>query len=180
MKYVALDLETTGLDPNKCQIVMASFILEDTEYSEMPADKLPHHTTYITHPAYYWEPAALKMNRWIIDKLCNSSLEYPVMDLESWEASAKVWLTHVCETPITLAGKNIGSFDIQFLPPYLKKFCGHRYIEVGSVCLDWKCGRVESLASLKKRHLLGETVAHDARLDAIDVINLLRTTYNRT
>jgi len=173
MKYVSVDLETTGLDPNKCQITMASFIVEDTSHPEVPVLALPHCTYMINHDVYNFEPTALKMTAHLFINSRWSSVNY-----DSWKRIVEDFLClHVGTYNVQLAGKNIGGFDSKFLPKEILQRCSYRYIDAGSVLIDWSKDKVESLSKLKERLGLGSGVSHDAYDDAIDVIKILRTTY---
>ena len=46
MKYLSLDIETTGLDPNIHQIIEIGAVLE---YSHLPVDELPSFRILIKH-----------------------------------------------------------------------------------------------------------------------------------
>jgi DNA polymerase III epsilon subunit-like protein len=67
MKYVSLDLETTGVgvrSPDR--ILMISMVVEDTKNHEIPADELPHFTAILEPSNIQGEPCALAMNAWIM------------------------------------------------------------------------------------------------------------------
>lgn len=182
MRYISVDLETTGLDTNKCQIVMASFVLEDTERPEVPLEELKHCTALIRHENYYWESYALNMNQWIVNHLYEKFTPFKVLTPEDWENEVLKYLFQIDyrqERKFTLAGKNIGGFDSKFLPKSILNRCHYRYIDVGSVCIDWSKDKVGSLSDLKNERGLGKEVTHNAYYDALDVIKILRTTYKR-
>lgn len=70
MKYVSIDLETTGLDPVSCQILSFSAILEDTN-NPLPYDKIPKLNIYILRESINGSFFALNMNRDIITTINN-------------------------------------------------------------------------------------------------------------
>lgn len=70
MKYVSIDLETTGLDPASCQILSFSAILEDTN-NPLPYDKIPKLNIYILRESINGSFFALNMNRDIITTINN-------------------------------------------------------------------------------------------------------------
>lgn len=51
MKYFSLDLETTGLDENKHQVIEIGGVIDDLE-NPLPIDDLPTFHCYVTHDTY--------------------------------------------------------------------------------------------------------------------------------
>lgn len=70
MKYVSIDLETTGLDPEKCQILSFSGILEDTT-KQLDFLEIPKFNIYVLREEITGSPFALKMNSEIIERISN-------------------------------------------------------------------------------------------------------------
>lgn len=181
MKYVSLDLETTGLDPGPNNILMASFVVEDTTKTRYPVEQNEHFTCYVKP----YEPItgglyALKLNRWIFDILDGTeSANYPILDPTEFESQAYEFLNQQFNhSRITIAGKNVAGFDLQFLSPLLKSMFRHRVIDIGSLYVDWeKDEYLPDLLTCKKRAGIDTPVAHDAREDAMDTIRLLRKKY---
>ena len=68
MKYVSIDIETTGLNPDKCQIIEFAAVVDDLQ-DQQPIEKLPKFQTYIRHESYTGEPYALAMHSNIFKKL---------------------------------------------------------------------------------------------------------------
>ena len=68
MKYVSIDIETTGLDPETCQIIQIGAVIEDTE-NPVPVENLPSFKCLVEHPQYTGSPFALVMNRDILAQL---------------------------------------------------------------------------------------------------------------
>jgi len=181
MKYVSLDIETTDTIPYHANILMLSMIVEDSEKSNIPLDQLPHFTCFVKQR----EPIegshyALAMNSWILDILSgrNKKIPYPIYDPVQYVHYALSFLEdHFGKDRVTVAGKNVAGFDLQFLPGKLKSKFRHRCIDPGSVFIDWSQKSPLSLGELNSNILNKNTVAHDAREDALDVIALLRTSY---
>lgn len=76
MKYISLDLETTGSNPWTCAPLMVSMVLEDTTVNA-PVDQLPH-ATFVVDPwakdvdddlEFITEPTAMLMNGWLLAKI---------------------------------------------------------------------------------------------------------------
>lgn len=69
MKIVSIDIEATGLDPEKCSILEFSAVLEDTNNLKELED-LPHFTCYVHTSSFLTGSAfALNMNRHILEVL---------------------------------------------------------------------------------------------------------------
>ena len=73
-----------------------------------------------------------------------------------------------------LAGKNVASFDYQFLPSMIQKFFRHRMIDIGAVALGANVDFWREKQPPAMKDLLGEEAAHDALTDARDNIRMLR------
>lgn len=182
MKYFSIDLETTGLDPEKDQVLMFSGIVEDTE-KLLPLNELPHITFIIDYERIEGHPFALHMNAWILKLMKDKEqTRYPVYSSKGRFKSELVsFLTeHFGAEAITLAGKNVGNFDWQFI----KKWFGetgirirHKMIDPGSVFFNSKEKALFSLPEIKGLCGLDESVTHDAYDDALDVIKVLRSKY---
>lgn len=64
MKYVSMDLETTGLDPMRCQILECGALIADTSGNIYAKLHL-----YVHNKTVYGEPYALTTNAHILDKI---------------------------------------------------------------------------------------------------------------
>lgn len=178
MKYLSLDLETTGLDHKTCDVIMLSAIFEDTADLK-PLEKLPHFTCYIRHVNYEGEAYALGMNGWIFKEISGQVVpKYPVHDqVRAMDNLGYFIKEHFGRDKPTLAGKNVSGFDWQFLKNKAPFKVHHRMIDVGSVFADFSKPCLPSLSQVKLQCNLGDEVAHDAYEDALDVIKVLRTKY---
>src|SRR5690349_12095405 len=68
MKYVSIDLETTGLDPENCVILELAAIIEDTK-TQLPREQCPIFHRYVDHGnRLAGEPYALVMNAALMKK----------------------------------------------------------------------------------------------------------------
>lgn len=182
MKYIALDLETTCIDPKKPEnILMASLVFEDTSLNPLPdTDELPHLSCFIKRNEYTGSPGALSMNAWIlkaIDK--NDTSQYPILTPEEFVERAIEFVDFYFDKKAVLAGKNVMGFDFQFLPKELQEKFAYRSIDTGSVFVDWSKIYPPSSTDLKRILDLPGPVSHDAYHDNIDTIAALRTTYGR-
>lgn len=184
MKYVSIDLETTGLDRKRDQVIMVAMIVEDTE-NKLPREELPTFACLVRHGVegapqrYEGSPFALWLNAWIFEALAkNDESKYPIYSSAEWETHARNFLeANFVGQKVVAAGKNVAGFDIQFLGEKITDKIFHRTIDPGSVFIDWKADKPDSLGDIKKKLDIEGEVTHDAVDDAWDVIEVLRTQY---
>lgn len=170
MILVSLDLETTGLNADKDQILEIGLVIEDTNAAELPpVEELPSLRLRLKYDVVRGNAFALALNVKLLEEM-DSALS----PQDAYEAM-KEWLHLVVGNPkYTLLGKNVGTFDLQFLPPHIKRLFRHRVVDVGAVAMGvnpdlWTGNVVPSLGDLT-----GRPVAHTAVEDAQDVIRVLR------
>lgn len=200
MKYVSIDIETTGLDPDQDQVLQVALVLEDIQQAAyVKVEDLPTFACLVWHPRYIGDAYALGLNGDILKAIasCDNNdpdgaeirgrrlpvypahSEYPREGGLTWEEQACKWLNEQLGNDgkkLNAAGKNAAGFDLQFLKGPLKERFRHRVLDPGSMfwsrSLDTEC--LPSLADLKKRYNLGDDVAHDAIDDARDVVRVIR------
>jgi hypothetical protein len=68
MKYVSIDIETSGLDAEKNQVLSIGAIIEDTE-KKLPFLEIPRFNAIILHREIVGSPRALGMNKSIIETM---------------------------------------------------------------------------------------------------------------
>jgi len=194
MKYISLDIETTGLNPETCDVLEVGAYLEDTA-NPLPREELPSFHRYVWKENYKGEPFALAMNvnifkkildlrkRWLNNESCSEITTFTGMTscFGSWldkngldDRTAKT----------VLAGKNIAGFDIPFMNTFPAwKDCfkfHHRVIDPGMLYFNPLTDTVPpDLKECKKRAGLPELVTHEALDDAWDVIQLVRAKFPR-
>lgn len=204
MRFVSIDIETTGLNPEYCQILQVGAVIEDT-VNIKPYDSLPTFSCIVEHERYTGQPFALNMNNWIfsiLSKLENTSKEerlairskYNIIP-EALVASAfSVWLLEngiekntnaafSSKLLINVAGKNFAGFDklfLQKLPNWSSTIqIKQRILDPAILLMDWQ--NDDSLPNLNtclnRLNLEGE-VTHNAAIDALDVIRVIRTGTN--
>lgn len=181
MKYLSIDIETTGLSPVKDQVLMFSGIVEDTE-ALLPLDKLPHLTFILRHERIVGHAFALQMNAWILALMVDSEQQkYSVFDLdEALDHLQEFLRDNFGKGTITIAGKNVANFDWQFIKDWFDTIgfkVRHRMIDPGSVFFDSTKGYLPNLDDIKEICGIEGEVTHDAYDDALDVIKVLRTKY---
>lgn len=186
MKYVSLDLETTGIEvKNPSRILQVSMVVEDTKNLK-PLKELPHFTCFIKQEEYTGEPFALAMNSWILDIIsgrAENTKGYPIYSQKEWISKAEAFINLHFEAgngKVPFAGKNLGAFDLQFMPQGIRQRVSHRIIDPTSMFINWETdSKPPSLPQIKSRLGIEGEVTHCAYDDALDVIRVLRTTYEK-
>lgn len=201
MKYVSIDIETTGLNPKTDQILSIGLVVEDTR-NILPLDDLPKLEVRICREKITGDLFAINMNKDLIEAICNSEVgeknPNPVVSenepwVEYWtESSAAVRIFKFLQShgvlgtdvrSLTVAGKNFATFDKLFLEnfPQWQRFfrIRSRILDPAILFVDWKSdSELPNLSKCKQRaNILDHSVSHVAVEDALDVIKLLRTNY---
>jgi DNA polymerase III epsilon subunit-like protein len=68
MRYVSIDVETTGLDPENCQILSIGAVIEDT-LNQLPFEDLPKFHAVIKRESVYGSIFALNLNKDLIQAM---------------------------------------------------------------------------------------------------------------
>lgn len=182
MKYVSLDIETTGLNAETDDIIEIGAIVEDTGL-KLDKDKCPSFHLYIDKDVYSGNLYALAMNGKIFQKIVDLKKQKSptVVVKEEVIPKFKQFLTDNGIEKMIPAGKNFGSFDLQFikrLPGFDQIRTHHRTLDPAMLYLNFKEDLEPlDLATCKKRADLNGVVNHEALDDAWDVIQLLRRFY---
>jgi len=193
MKYIALDIETTGLDPKQHLVLSAAFIKGDTNvYNEHPE------ILTIVFPVYELNdlnsmPIAVLMNKDLI-KRCKATYPNCLVSRDSgMEPYTGPTTLPIDDLPKilkdffgdirTVAGKNVASFDMPFLYNCSDILSGikirRRVIDVGSLCLPLCHRDAECLPNLEDCCSLADVsysreLAHDAQYDALKVYQIIQ------
>ena len=205
MKYVSLDLETTGLDPYNCDVLHMALIVDDwPAWKQREIQGLPFFEGLVRGTLYVGEATALWMNRDIFQAL--GSLEIPGKAFQGYEvqsadtppclmptlrgrelpafdsldqliAEAVYFLKQHIDGKWVIAGKNVAGFDLQFLPEEFTQRCHHRTIDVGSLALGAKPDQFWADQSVPPslEKIRGSKALHDALIDAREVVGAIRT-----
>lgn len=184
MKYLSIDIETTGLSPTENDILEIGAYLEDTT-TLLPREQLPYFHIYLDMPTFRGNAFALAMNHEILKKIAElQKAKDKVLLCPPNEVSARLQAFldgQFIVDKIIPAGKNFGSFDLQFLrqlPNFDKVKLHHRQIDPTMLFTDFKKDIVPpDLSACKKLAKLPEAVTHQALDDSWDVISLMRTKY---
>ena len=168
MIYISIDIETTGLDPENCQLLEFGAIIEDTS-KKLPFDEIPKFKRLIFNEEIKGNPFALNMNSRIIsvfadyqslhgkyvsgkiseDEMIKFISEHNVTSIEKLASSFYTFLiTNGFEdmkgkqVTINVAGKNFGMFDYGFIKliPEIEKYVKFksRVLDPAILCVDWE------------------------------------------
>lgn len=182
MKYTSIDIETTGLDYNKCQIIEFAAVVDDLK-NQIPIEELPKFQIYIKQKFYTGEPYALAMHKEIFKKISRDEWSCPPEDLFGEFFDFLVTKGgYNMPLEITVAGKNFASFDKRFLEILpnnnLVRF-KHRVIDPSILYFDVKTDlELPSMSVCLERAGLSSEVKHTALEDSLAVVQLMRHKFN--
>jgi oligoribonuclease (3'-5' exoribonuclease) len=172
--YLSIDIETTGLDCEKDRILEIGAIYDD---GITPIEKLHTFRKIVQIDRLSGNPYALSLNRDLLLEISKNTGELKLVHSFNMWLSDLFYNSPLEGKPITLAGKNVGNFDLKFLIkegfnyPY-----NHRIIDLGSMYLT-DFGYIPSLNTINKS-LNYKPVAHRALDDAMNVVKAIRHKYN--
>lgn len=187
MKFISIDLETTGNNPVFNQVIEIGMVAVDTDTD--PSDwKSTNFIVY--HDFYKFSATAAKINHRIIDILSDHENEKNVQDYDivPIDIAWKLVENFVVENGyvknkndkyyLTFAGKNVGAFDLQFfrnMPGINQIFqITNRVLDPAILYVDFKKDKVSpSFESCKERAGMKKDVSHVAVEDAWDIVMLV-------
>ncbi|MHA2136083.1 MAG: exonuclease domain-containing protein [Candidatus Thorarchaeota archaeon] len=186
--FVSIDIETTGLDPSKCDIVEIGAVIDDWL---TPLDDPPTFHTYVKQDMYRGEPYALSMHPKIFRRIATEeegwAYMYPgeaVEQLGLWMTANGAYDTTHGKHRAVVAGKNFANFDDKFLRQLPKFDERVRYLHrvLDPAMLYWNPVTDEKPPNTKtcmeRAGLTGE-VAHTALEDAFVVTKLIQVAVGR-
>ena len=176
MKYLSIDIETTGLDPVDCQVLEFAAVLADTEDVETPVTGLRYFHTRVMPRAgrIHGELVAIGMHAKLFQDLIRgpSIRDCDLLDMfVDWAGAQGLSQAY------TVAGKNFQGFDVKFLemlPGYYGGMFKHRVMDPAMLFMRATDTSVPSLLVCKQRAGIDTPVAHTALEDARDVVRLIR------
>lgn len=186
MKYLSVDIETTGLDESWCQILEIAVVLADTKDIVTPVSQLPHWSCRVMHKQVIGQPYALWMNAELIKEMERASKDNEFFDEHNYRYLGEVWgqLTYWIEqTGVTekmsFSGKNYGTFDSRFLwllPRWNREAFRARVLDPGVLFFRPDDDRLPDLKTCIERAgiIWDEKRHHKALEDARMVIELNR------
>lgn len=186
MKYISIDIETTGLNPETDQILEFGAVIEDTLQPGVAVEDLPAFRRIIRHDRLSGTPLALMMNTDIIHSIAFYTPKDPqfctIKELTNeFRKFLRVYFKednhHHFE--FVVAGKNFSSFDLQFLKrvPEWTRYIQPRRRVLDPAILYFDPIKDEvppSLEECLRRAGFDGNVRHKAIGDAQDVIRVLR------
>jgi DNA polymerase III epsilon subunit-like protein len=178
LRYVSIDIETTGLDPETCQILEIGAVWDDWT---KPIDELPVYHRLVYHKEYRGSAYALAMNANLLRHLSGQQEPW-WRDPEQVADDFAAWLKGCGwdgQAALTPAGKNFASFDRQFLKrlPRFEQAVKLSHRTLDPAILYWQPSKDDKLPDSKtcyERAGLDGKVAHNAVEDALAVVRLVR------
>ena len=191
MKYFSLDIESTGLDRDSCQILELGVIFEDTDNPKSYSDSAKFHAI-VKKDFYTGQPYAIQLNNRIfriiseIDPLPSGCEIFEaetdmIQSLANW---AKICLNGSDNFRMTLAGKNVAAFDLQWLKPFVPKgqkfgtLFRHRTIDPANMYAKPGDEDMPGLLECLERAGLDPSDYHTSLGDSWDIIKLVRKYWN--
>ena len=198
MKFLSIDIETTGLEPQNHQILEFGAVAIDTSCGNAPY--VSDFNAVFIHKELTGNPIALTMNAELINEinmvLKTKDFDYDEFNLgidnddmhprfsdskyvrnsEEFQKYFDEWLKSINFTErLTLAGKNLASFDLKFLEAAgIEIKYRHRMIDPAILYVDWE--KDETLPDLQQcldRAGIIKSVEHTSIADAMDVAELV-------
>lgn len=179
MDYVSIDIETTGLDPLRDQILEVAMIADShTNTGELSGVQRFH--TYVTWKRIEGDPFALARNAKIIERIVKRESGYQYTEPLNLIQEMNKWLDFVGIGNFNPAGKNFSSFDRNFLLEHdetdivFRPRVRHRALDPAPYYLIATDVKLPSLEECLARANFEATDLHTALGDAWDVCRLLR------
>lgn len=147
--YVFLDLETTGLDPNLCDILEVGIVVYDKNFNKLGVfSEVAHYRHPSTQPNTWIDPFVIKMHT--ENGLWDEANTAP-NSLRAVEEHAIEFLKAGEWTKLPLSGSTI-NFDRSFLQKHLTRLHDifhYRNIDVSSFKNVWKMYDMPELVAIK-------------------------------
>jgi oligoribonuclease len=185
MRYISIDIETTGLDPEKNDIIEFGAVIDDLKELK-PLEELPRFHTYILKTEYIGQPFPLAMHTQIFKRIADKEPGFQYTYPNKLGKAFKDFLLQNGFSPkegsnhitVNVAGKNFAAFDLQFLKR-LPKFCDDirfstRVLDPSILYFNIDDKRLPDMAECLNRAGIVKAVQHTSIEDALDVIRLLR------
>jgi DNA polymerase III alpha subunit (gram-positive type) len=177
MSYVSVDIETTGLDPETCQVLEVGAVFEDWK---SPISQLPAFRQILKYTELRGNPFALALNAELLKQIANPQPEEAFCQPCELGQRLANWVRACGLDPmnLTAAGKNFASFDMQFLkrlPQFGEsvKF-KHRVIDPAMLYWQFDDEKLPDSKMCYQRAGLDDRVAHTAVEDSRAVVRLIR------
>jgi len=198
MKYVSIDIETTGLDPETCDILEVAAVIDNDP--SVPATKLPTFRYRFVQELYRGRPIALVMHWDLFMDLASHAKNAKNVDLigppqnfygppSKFALSLNRWLYDHRIDPLAfvVAGKNFANFDARFLSklPRISAYVKwhHRILDPGNMFVlpgDLVVPDTNECCLRAGINLDTQGLRHTAIYDAQQVVSLVRAGFERT
>lgn len=176
------------MDINFCEVIEFGAVLDSIGESEnlTPIEELPtfHRYTSPKNGMYIGEPFALSMHSSKFLDIADRNPKYKYCNPQKLGHEFKLFLleneykAEHDKITINVAGKNFGTFDLQFLERLdgWDKHINVRHSIIDPSILYWnhEDDTLPSMSECKKRAGFDEFIAHDAISDCFDVVKLIR------
>lgn len=188
MKHFALDLETTGTNPQEDQILSIGIVAFELSQNDNPM----YYGTFeciIRHEKVTGQPYAMAMNQELLYRIAAANDGDDPNEISATENTALYEMLKFFEMwqpdgPVVLVGFNVGSFDLAFLKKRLREqgygteYVCRRTIELGTYLMP-VLGTNIPVKSSKAHEFydLGE-VKHDALGDAKNAAIIFNRAWN--
>ena len=199
MKYVSLDIETTGIDMENHNVLSIGAVIDDLQKPEIPVEELPKIHILIYYKELVGSPVDLTMNADLIKRTerlfehaKNSNVQKYLEKYESFTRcpiQAGQNLKHFLATnlrfpldmchpyPPPVIGKNVGTFDIPFLDNQCdvpRSMWTRRVMDPTTLWIESTDEVPPSLLDCMKRAGIKVGTIHDAIEDAWNTIRVFR------
>jgi oligoribonuclease (3'-5' exoribonuclease) len=171
--YVSIDTETTGLDPDYCQVLEMAAVFDDWK---RPISQLQTFHAILKYDRLQGEPHALAMNCALLRMIEGGQTTDP----EDLGEDFHYWLKDVDVDPfdVQAAGKNFGTFDMPFLyrVPEFKERVHFRHRVIDPSAFFWlpEDTALPGSKTCYERASMDNVVAHTALEDALAIVRLIR------
>jgi len=175
--YVSIDIETTGLNPETCQIIEIGAVID----TGVPVEDCPTFHCYVDNGLIQGQPYALSIHPVILRRIATRESGYIYLTPSKVVLKLKEFLReNGVEMPFTAAGKNFAGFDAQFLKK-LMHWNKHIYMRLrvlDPATLYWQPEvdgvKLPNTETCMVRAGISGEVAHTAVEDARVVVKLIR------
>ena len=183
MRLAALDLETTGLNPQTDQILQIAVVAFDPDDPTIPVHELPYFYTDVRYARYEGDAYALQMNATILKRIADGGRDVPSLRqaIGDYCSGGRIRTTLIDFIQEQFPGDdykrgphpvgfNVAAFDVAFVKAAGYDLFHYRPIDLGSL-LSADGLPVSSTNAL---NIIGREVTHDALEDARDAVRLYR------
>lgn len=195
MKYVSMDIETTGLDRVTNDILEFAAVIDDFK-DQKPIDELPTFQAYVykENSTYVGNPYALSMHPKIFRVLAERE-KHPELNFHSVNSLMYAFSNFLSKNgypfnedkgqfTVNPCGKNFGSFDRPFLDTKIPKehwsdvYFHHRILDPATLYFDPLTDEElpDTKTCMERAGITGE-VEHTALADSKVVVQLIRHAY---